>query len=172
MEILYAQIELGGHLQGFSRNESDDLARSHFDTIPGRLRLYRFKYAMHRSYLEIGEIHCHLRLISRGQRNAHCLDAREPSGRRSDRPRDAPGNAHIAGRQIDVVGDQNLSRTDGGCPGGWVQRFVPDIRNPVTQSFKLAPADVFQIHAVRMARRSLVEIDRELQLPPQALAKT
>ena len=84
--------------------------------------------------------------------------------------RDRVGAAHRLRVEVHVVGDEEIPRPDDGRAGSFVEHRRSEIRLPgrlldlLEEAFVFAGTNDREIRARRIARRFLVEINRDLQL--------
>ena len=98
------------------------------------------------------------------------LHGRQAAVALADARGDAPGHAHVGGRELDVVGDEERTSADDGGSGRGVWPRGSEVRARHRASAmasarpsKPRPTDGGKGRRVRVARRSRVQVDRQLE---------
>src|SRR5262249_35085421 len=161
---------------GFARDETDDFAADYARAVAFGFAAHGFEDQVHRGLFEIGEVDRDLREMSGGEVDTHGLDETDTAVRAADGLGNLAGDADIAGVEVNVVGDQELSCAHDDGAGGRVANGVADVgaagfdyAHLGYERFELAAADVLEIGAFGPTRGSFVEVNRHLQVGPDAL---
>jgi len=158
-------------------HEPDDLAPGHLRSFRFGTKLYEIESVMERCLLGVDEVHRNLRLAI--YLETETLDVAESAGRSAHCLGDVLRNLKIRRRaEVDVVGDEERPRSDGGCAACRVDLLRPEIRfargipaHLLTQSLEFSATNVGEILTRRCRRRPFVEIDRNLQLATDSFAE-
>ena len=122
-----------------------------------------------RGSLVVEDVHRELSATLRDELDAECLHGRQAAVPFPHARGDAPGHAHVRGRELDVVGDEERSGThDGGSGGGvWPRgsevRRAPGLGHSLGQAFEARLTNGGKDLAPRVARRACVQVDGQLE---------
>src|ERR1700687_2541027 len=120
------------------------------------------------SLFEIGQVHRNLGQAAHQESGA--LDKAQPATRNAHSFRDFFGNVNVRRIQEDVVGNQELARTDDGCAGRGMHARFAEIgrargigRYVGTDAFELAATSILQVLALGGSCGGFIQIDRDLE---------
>ena len=176
-ELLEPQMTHGRVEQNTLRDETDDLAPRYLRAFRLGLHLYEIEGVMKWGLLRVDQVHRDLGLTIDLESEAfHVL---EPSGRSAHCFGDALRNLKIrGGAKVDVVGDEEWSRTDGDRPAGGMDFGGTEVRVSIwilaqllAEALEFSTTNIREILSRWSRRRALVEINGNLQLSPDSLAE-
>jgi hypothetical protein len=128
-----------------------------------------------RSSSKIGNIHADLRAAVGYE--AESFDAVQSAGGGPDIPGDGAGNGYVGVIEMNVVGDEETTCTDGTGSGGLVQFRATYIGLPggvfpsrIEQTFKLAATNILEQNAVGASGGSTIKVDWDTITPPDLKA--
>ena len=154
------------------------LAARNLDSGPGGLGENALEDGRGGGRLIVGEIHRDLGQARRFEVQAQGLDGWIAAGRLADRPCDPACDRDVIRLQVDVEGDEEFAHANRGGAGAGVQAGAADVgaargvfERSGRQALEAAPPDVFEALMLGAPGRPAVEVDRDLELAPQALAE-
>src|SRR5262245_36177235 len=129
--------------------------------------LHDLRDTMNGHLLEIRQIHRNLRLVASLQVDTHGLYEGESTTGKANGFGNAFCDSHVRRVEVDVIGNQKLSRPDNGRASGGMDTWFSKVWKPIgralnflAQPLELATPDVLQLDPFWARGSGLVEINR------------